>query len=52
MLVAHDFDFVNKVTNCILNIEFQRITKYNGNFDKFLNVKQLRKESYIREFQE
>lgn len=51
MLVSHDFDFVNKVTNCILDIEFQKITKYSGNFDKFLNVKQLRKESYIREFQ-
>lgn len=51
MLVSHDFDFVNKVTNCILNIEFQRITKYSGNFDKFLKVKELRKESYIRGFQ-
>lgn len=51
MIVSHDFDFVNKVTNCILDIEFQKITKYSGNFDKFLSVKQLRKESYIREFQ-
>ena len=50
LLVSHDFDFVNKVTNCILDIEFQKITKYSGNFDKFLNVKQLRRESYIREF--
>lgn len=51
LLVSHDFDFVNKVTNCILDIEFQKITKYNGNFDKFLSVKQVRKESYVREFQ-
>lgn len=51
LLISHDFDFVNKVTNCILDIEFQKITKYSGNFDKFLNVKQLRRESYIREFQ-
>lgn len=51
MLVSHDFDFINKVTNCILDIEFQKITKYNGNFEKFLNIKQVRKENYIREFQ-
>ena len=51
LLISHDFDFVNKVTNCILDIEFQKITKYSGNFDKFLNVKQLRRESYIREFE-
>ncbi len=51
MLVSHDFDFVNRVTNCILDIEFQKITKYNGDFNKFLEVKGLRRESYIREFQ-
>lgn len=45
MLVSHDFDFVKKVTNCILDIKFQNITKCTGSFDKFLNVKQLRKES-------
>ena len=50
MLISHDFDFVNKVVSCILDIEFQEITKYNGNFDKFLKVKELRKESYIRKF--
>lgn len=50
LLISHDFDFINNVTNCILDIEFQKITKYNGNFDKFLSVKQLRRESYIREF--
>ena len=51
MLVSHDFDFLNKVTNCILDIEFQKVTKYNGNFEKFLKVKELRKESYMRQFQ-
>ena len=51
MLVSHDFDFLNKVTNCILDIEFHKVTKYNGNFEKFLKVKELRKESYMRQFQ-
>lgn len=51
ILVSHDFDFLNKVTSCILDIEFQKITKYTGNFDKFLKLKELKKENYIREFQ-
>ncbi len=51
LIVSHDFDFLDKVTNCILDIEFKKITKYNSNFAKFLEVKGLRKESYIREFQ-
>lgn len=51
MLISHDFSFLDKVTNCILDIEFQQITKYNGNFSKFLEVKGFRRENYIREFQ-
>lgn len=51
LVISHDFDFLDKITNCILDIEFQKITKYNCNFKKFLEVKNLRHESYIREFQ-
>lgn len=50
MLISHDFSFLDKVTNCILDIEFQKVTKYNGNFSKFLEVKGFRRENYIREF--
>lgn len=51
MLISHDFNFLDKVTNCILDIEFQKITKYSGNFSKFLETKGFRRENYIREFQ-
>ncbi|MBR2578559.1 MAG: ABC-F family ATP-binding cassette domain-containing protein, partial [Clostridia bacterium] len=51
MLISHDFAFLDKVTNCILDIEFQQVTKYSGNFSKFLEVKGFRRENYIREFQ-
>ncbi|MDR0920079.1 MAG: ATP-binding cassette domain-containing protein, partial [Oscillospiraceae bacterium] len=51
ILISHNFDFIDQVTNCILDIEFQRITKYYGNFTKFIEVKGLKRESYIRQFQ-
>ena len=50
ILISHDFDFLEKVATCILDIEFQTITKYNAGFNKFLKLKGLRKESYIKEF--
>ena len=50
MLISHDFDFLEKVTTCILDIEFQTITKYNAGFNKFLKLKGLKKENYIKEF--
>ena len=51
LVVSHNFDFLDKITNCILDIEFQKIIKYSGNFARFLEIKGLRRESYIREFQ-
>lgn len=51
MLISHDFKFLDKVTNCILDIDFQRITKYSGNISKFIAVKGLRRESYIHAFE-
>ncbi|MDR1392023.1 MAG: ATP-binding cassette domain-containing protein [Clostridiales bacterium] len=49
-LISHDFDFLDKATNCTLNIEFQKITKYTGSFTKFLKTKNLYLESYINEY--
>lgn len=51
MIISHDFSFLDKVTNCILDIEFNQVTKYNCNFSKFLEVKGFRQENYIRKFQ-
>ena len=50
MLISHDFDFLEKVTSCILDIEFQKITKYNTGFNNFLKLKGLKIENYIRKF--
>ena len=33
----------------MIDIEFQKITKYSGNFDKFLNIKQLRKVDSVQD---
>ncbi len=51
IVISHDFDFLDLVTNCICDIEFGMLTKYNGNFNKFLQLKDIKRESYVREFQ-
>ncbi|MCE5196861.1 MAG: ATP-binding cassette domain-containing protein [Negativicutes bacterium] len=51
IVISHDFDFLDLVTNCICDIEFGVLTKYSGNFNKFLQLKDIKRESYIREFQ-
>ena len=51
IVISHDFDFLDKITTCICDMEFCTIKKYSGNFSKFLTLKGLRRESYIREFE-
>ena len=50
MVISHDFEFLDKITNCILDIEFQKITKYTGNLSNFLKIKGIQKESYIKQY--
>lgn len=51
IVISHDFDFLDKITTCICDIEFQCIRKYTGNFTKFIELKGLKKENYIRQFE-
>lgn len=50
IVISHDFDFLDKITTCICDIEFCTIKKYSGNFTKFIELKGLKRENYIREF--
>lgn len=51
IVISHDLNFLDKITDCILDIEFKKITKYPGNMTKFLEIKGLRKESYLKQYQ-
>ena len=48
ILVSHDFTFLNRVVNCICDIEFYTITRYNGSFESFTKQKQQKAEEYAR----
>ncbi|MGN1043580.1 MAG: ABC-F family ATP-binding cassette domain-containing protein [Acutalibacteraceae bacterium] len=50
IVISHDFEFLDKITNCICNIEFNNIKKYAGNFSKFVKNKEMNRVSYEREF--
>jgi len=43
IIVSHDFDFLEKVTTCICDIEFNKIKKYRGKYSSFLKQKAARK---------
>lgn len=51
IVVSHDFDFLEKISTGILDIEFGKIRKYSGRYSEFLKQKTHLREDYIRQYQ-
>ena len=51
IVVSHDFDFLEKISTCILDIEFGTIKKYHGRYSEFLKQKSHLREDYLRQYQ-
>ena len=50
IVISHNIDFLNQISDCILDIEFSHIKKYYGDYKKFLELKKEYRENYIREY--
>ncbi|WP_026389332.1 ABC-F family ATP-binding cassette domain-containing protein [[Acholeplasma] multilocale] len=46
LVVSHDSDFINKTVNVIYAIENLTVNRYVGNYDKYLELSELRAEQY------
>ncbi|MEG1719615.1 MAG: ABC-F family ATP-binding cassette domain-containing protein [Clostridia bacterium] len=44
ILVSHDMSFLNEVVNVIFHVENASLTRYSGNYDKFLEMYALKKK--------
>lgn len=51
LIISHDFDFLDKVTNAIVDVSFGKITKYRGSFKKAMRQKEERTEQQLREYE-
>jgi ATPase subunit of ABC transporter with duplicated ATPase domains len=51
MIISHDYDFLEQVTNCICDVSFGKITKYRGSFKKAMRQKEERKEVQLKEYE-
>lgn len=43
ILISHDTDFLNEVVNVIYHLEHKRVTRYLGNYQKFVELYEFRK---------
>jgi len=51
VIISHDRYFLDLVVNKIFALEYGKITTYNGNYTKYLAVKEQREEAVKREYQ-
>lgn len=51
IVVSHDYDFLEKITNSIIDVEFGKITKYKGNLKQALKQKEANRETYLKAFE-
>jgi ATPase subunit of ABC transporter with duplicated ATPase domains len=47
MLISHDTEFMNKTVNVIYHLEFAKLTRYTGNYEKFLDMADINKNQHI-----
>lgn len=47
LMTSHDRDFMNRLVNKIVEVAYQKITVYSGNYDYYDREKEIRKEQLI-----
>lgn len=50
LVVSHDYDFLGKITNAIIDIDFGTITRYTGDLKHALRQKQADRETYLKAY--
>ncbi|MBQ6811310.1 MAG: ABC-F family ATP-binding cassette domain-containing protein [Firmicutes bacterium] len=51
IIISHDEHFLNDISTCILDVEFDMLKKYNGNYEAFLKQKEQKQVEYIRAYE-
>lgn len=51
MIISHDYDFLEQVTNTICDVAFGKITKYRGSFEQAMKEKEVRKEAQEKAYE-
>lgn len=51
VVVSHDQVFLDAITTHIIDIEFGKLTKYTGNLNRSLKLKELQQETYMRQYE-
>lgn len=51
IVISHDYDFLEQVTNTIVDVAFGQLTKYRGSFQQAMRQKKARQVAQAREYE-
>lgn len=51
IVVSHDFNFLNNISNVIVELSNQVLTRYKGNYQYYLKEKEIRNITYQRQYE-
>lgn len=50
IVVSHDYDFLGRITNCVIDIDFGTITRYTGTLKQALRQKEANRVTYLKAY--
>lgn len=50
VVVSHDEDFLARITNCICDVDCNKITRYNQDYNNFLLARQVQREQHEKNY--
>ncbi|XJZ25760.1 ABC-F family ATP-binding cassette domain-containing protein [Bacillota bacterium Lsc_1132] len=51
ILISHDTEFMNAVSNVIFHLEFSKLTRYTASYEKFLELAEINKNQHINAYE-
>ncbi|UZX31236.1 ABC-F family ATP-binding cassette domain-containing protein [Lactobacillus helsingborgensis] len=50
IVVSHDYDFLGRIANCIIDIDLGTITRYTGSLKQAMRQKEANRETYMKAY--
>ncbi|WP_338469339.1 ABC-F family ATP-binding cassette domain-containing protein [Niallia sp. XMNu-256] len=51
ILISHDTEFMNQISNVIFHLEFSKLTRYTASYEKFLELAELHKNQHLQAYE-
>ncbi|PLR82474.1 heme ABC transporter ATP-binding protein [Bacillus canaveralius] len=51
LLISHDTEFMNQVSNVIFHLEFSKLSRYTATYEKFLELAEINKNQHLNAYE-